>query len=196
MAKKRRKKRGKRRNPLFNGNGMVGSLTKGVTRAFSMDAIKTGSVMVGGAVINSIIRDLVAKQLGIVSRPLQYALGLGTAGLLGMGANRVLPGSGQQVFMGALTFELARAYNEFISSKMGLAPASISGIGDFLIQPQVTGATPSPMGDFLIQPQVTGATPAPMGGFLDPYYQAGFAGMGDMSAIGEEMGADLGGFGG
>ncbi len=190
MAKKRRKKkRGKRRNPLFGG-GMVGQLTRGATKAFSMDAIKTGSVMVGGAVLNSIVRDLIAKQLGITSKPLQYALGLGTAGLLGVGANRVLPGSGQQVFMGALTFELARAYNEFISDRMGLAPASISGMDDFLIQPQVTGAVPSPMGDFLQQPQVTGAVPAPMGGFLDPYHQAG---MGDMGAIGEEMGqADLG----
>jgi len=198
--KKPRKKHPKMgRNPLAFGYGGGGSsivqdFTDSVKQAFSLDTIKTGGVMLSGAIVNSIVRDFIASKLNI-KPPFQYLLGLGTAGLLGMGANRVMRGTGNQVFMGAVTFELARAYNEYIGSK--LYKLATSGFGDFLIQPQVAGAVPSPMGDFLIQPQVANAVPSSMGGFLDPYHRVpnptGMPVYGDLSSIGEELGqSDLG----
>jgi hypothetical protein len=160
-------------------------LTSGVTKAFTRDALEAGGTMVGGAIVNSMVRDALGNMLGLGSESwLRFGLGLGTAGLLGMGVNQVLPGRGNQAFMGAVTFELARLYNEKVSDLIGLGPK----LGDFLQQPQVAGAVPSPMGDFLVQPQVAGAVPAPLGGFLDPYHQPGMLGMGDMGAIAEEMG--------
>lgn len=199
----RRKKhrRGRRRNPFdFTPTGVLGDLTGSITSAFNLETLQTGGIMVGGAIVNALIRDFIANKLGLDAKsPLRYLLGLSTAGLLGMGVNRVLPGRGSQAFMGAMTFEVARAYNQYISGMMGGARVDV---GDFLIQPQVAGAVPSPMGrldDFLQQPQVAAAVPAPMGGFLDPYHRAqpsqpslpSIPGYGDMAAIGEELGSDL-----
>ncbi|MFH1498323.1 MAG: hypothetical protein ABII82_10905 [Verrucomicrobiota bacterium] len=184
----------------------MGELTSGVTRAFNLDAIKAGGIMVGGAILNSMVRDFIANQLKIDPKsPIRYVLGLSTAGLMGIGANRVMPGSGNQVFMGAMTFELARAYNQYLGAMFGAVRTDGMGrmrLGDFLQQPQVYNAVPSPMGDFLQQPQVAGAVPSPMGGFLDPYQRrlggfldpyarAGVSGFGDLAAIGDEMGGDL-----
>jgi hypothetical protein len=193
--------RRRHRNPdglvYGGGGGIVHDLTQSVKQAFSLDTVKTGGIMLSGAIVNSIVRDFIAAKLGI-KPPFQYLLGLGTAGLLGMGANRIKAGIGNQVFMGAVTFEMARAYNEYIGSKLyKLATNGMGrGIGDFLIQPQVAGAVPSPMGDFLIQPQVAGAVPSPMGGFLDPYQRVpspvGMPVYGDLASIGDELGADLG----
>lgn len=202
--RKRKKHGGKmrrRHNPMelgySGGGGIVSDLTQSVKQAFSLDTLKTGGIMLSGAIVNSIVRDFIASKLNI-KPPFQYLLGLGTAGLLGMGANRIRPGTGNQVFMGAVTFELARAYNEYVGSKLyKLATSGMGGgMGDFLIQPQVRDAVPSPMGDFLIQPQVAGAVPSPMGGFLDPYQRVpnptGMPVYGDLSSIGDELGADLG----
>ena len=196
--RKKKHRRGRRRNPLFAPTGIVGELTSGVTKAFNLEAIKAGGVMVGGAILNSMVRDFIANQLKIDAKsPIRYLLGLSTAGLLGIGANRVLPGSGNQVFMGAMTFELARAYNQYIGTMFGTLKTDGMGrsrLGDFLTQPQVSGAVASPMGrfgDFLTQPQVSGAVASPMGGFLDPYHRTGMPGYGDMAAIGDELGADL-----
>jgi hypothetical protein len=61
-------------------------------------------------------------------------------------------------------------------------------LADWLTQPQVAGALPAPLGgleDYLSPRQVSQAVAAPLGGFLDPY--TGVSGMGDVSAIGEEM---------
>lgn len=196
------KMRRRHRNPgelvYGGGGGIVSDLLRSAKQAFSLDTVKTGGIMLSGAIVNSIVRDFIASKLNI-KPPFQYLLGLGTAGLLGMGANRVKPGIGNQVFMGAVTFELARAYNQYVGSKLytlAMNGMGRSGIGDFLIQPQVSGAVPSPMGDFLIQPQVSGAVPSPMGGFLDPYQRVpspvGMPVYGDLASIGEELGADLG----
>jgi len=195
------KMRRRHRNPgelVYGGGGIAQELMRSVRQSFSLDTMKTGGVMLGGAIVNSIVRDFIASKLGI-KPPFQYLLGMGTAGLLGMGANRVRPGIGKDVFLGAVTFEMARAYNEYIGSKLyKLATSGMGrGVGDFLIQPQVAGAVPSPMGDFLIQPQVAGAVPSPMGGFLDPYQRVpspvGMPVYGDLASIGEELGQDLGG---
>lgn len=202
--RKKKHRRGRRRNPLDfaptgvreypTGSTVLGDLTGSITKAFNLETLQTGGIMVGGAIVNAVVRDFISNKLGLdANSPLRYLLGLSTAGLLGMGVNRVLPGRGSQAFMGAITFEVARAYNQYISGMMGGARVDV---GDFLIQPQVTGAVPSPMGDYLQQPQVAAAVPAPMGGFLDPYHrvqpaQSAMPGYGDIAAIGEELGSDL-----
>jgi len=203
MRKKKKhggKMRRRHRNPYgltYGGGGIVNELTQSMKQAFSLDTVKTGGIMLSGAIVNSIIRDFIAAKLSI-KPPFQYLLGLGTAGLLGLGANRIKQGIGNQVFMGAVTFEMARAYNEYLGAKLHkLATNGMgSGVGDFLIQPQVRDAVPSPMGDFLTQPQVRDAVPSPMGGFLDPYQRVpspiGMPVYGDMASIGDELGADLG----
>ena len=190
---RRGRRRGHRRNPFFGGGAGVmslGGITSSMTRAFDLETIKTAGWMVAGGLVNSMVRDLLTTKVlpGAVAKPpFDNLIGLATAGLLGAGANQVLPGTGSKVFMGGVLVEVARAYNIYLSDFVK-RKISLSGLADWLTQPQVAGALPALLGgmdDYLSPRQVSQAVAAPLGGFLDPY--TGVSGMGDVSAIGEEM---------
>jgi len=128
----------RRRNP-----GVVGSLAQ----AFKMDVLKQAGFMLAGAVGTSMLRNVVTSKvlpLSIAQGPAKHLVGLASAGLLALGAGKVMSGSEKSVLMGGVLSEALAATQEYMPSiyTLGSTLGRLLGLGDYISPTQLTRAQP------------------------------------------------------
>lgn len=136
--RRHRRHRGLRRH---RNPGVVGSLTQ----AFSMDVLKQAGFMLAGAVGTSMVRNLVSSKVlpvSIAQSPAKHLVGLVSAGLLALGAGKVMPGAAKSVLMGGVLSTALSATQEYMPSIYTLGNILGGFLGDFISPSQLQRAQP------------------------------------------------------
>lgn len=173
------RKHRRHRNPSLSLSKPVGALTAG----FNFNVLKRAGVMTVGALGNTMLSGLVSAKLPSVARfgggVGDYAIGLGTAGLLSAGVGMLAPAYAGDVLLGGV-FEvgvraLTPLFDRFVKPMM-------NGLGDYLTVQNAASARPlngmGNMGDYLTVQNAASARPL-----------NGLGRMGDDVFISEELAA-------
>lgn len=128
-----------------------------LTSAFRPKLLIRAGTVVGGALGNAYLTGMVSSYLPsmLASGPGNYAVGLGTAGLMGaaLGALPMTRNVAGDVFFGGVIEVATRAIKEYV---VPMIPG-LSGLGDYLSTADAAGARP--LGDYLTPANAASARP-------------------------------------
>ena len=136
------------------------------TAGFNVKTLTEAGVIVGGALGNAAATGAISNFLPSMFQegPLNYGVGLVSAGLLGGAAKRVLPRQANNIFFGAVLEVVTRAVKDYV---VPLIPG-LSGMGDYLTRRNAAEARPlGGLNDYLTRQNAAQARPL---GNMGDYY--------------------------
>lgn len=150
-ASSRRRKGGVRRRrslrlrcKAFNGRrrrSHNGSMSmRAVTSAFDVGLLSKAGVVVGGSLANNLLTGALTKVMPISALKSgigNYAVGLLSAGLIGIGARKVLPSQAGGLFFGAILDVVTRIASRFIVPMLPSPKLSGYALADYLTMTNV-----------------------------------------------------------
>lgn len=145
----RRRRRGSRRRRSNPGMSAIGSPVAAIKSGFNVSTLKRAATITSGAIgngyLSNFIKNYIPGGYG-QNQYVGYAVGLGSAGLLGMIARKVKPDLAADVMMGGVLGVVAMAVKDFMPTVQMLGRY----LGDSLTSGQLRSVRPlQGMDDYL-----------------------------------------------
>lgn len=150
MAKHRR---GRRARHNAGSLSLSAPRQSGLLDAFKVKNLTGATPVLAGVIANGLVTRMLASKIPYTQRGIgNIALGIGTAGILGMLARHINKAAGEGVFTGGIVGTLGCAFQEFMKPGVGLKAFALSGEMDGWSDERLSG-----LGQFISPGQIANA---------------------------------------